>query len=64
MGQAFGPGRVTQGIHSAITMCWMLLPYEKKNVDAVEAEIRRIVDRELKALREDAKAFGITEGEQ
>jgi len=64
MGQAFGPQAVTQGIHQAILMCWMILPDERKNVAAVEVEIRRIVERELKALRDDAKAFGIAEGEQ
>ena len=64
MAQAIGPAAVTQGIHQAISMCWMILPEEKKNVAAVEAEIRRVLDRELKALREDAKAFGIPEGEQ
>ena len=64
MSQAIGPETVTHGIHQAISVCWRMLPAERKNVAAVEAEIRRIVDRELKALREDAKAFGIPEREQ
>ncbi len=36
-----------------------MLPDEKKSVDAVESEIRRLVDRALKNLREDAAAFGV-----
>ncbi|HUU96355.1 MAG TPA: hypothetical protein VM487_11490 [Phycisphaerae bacterium] len=42
----------------------MILPKEKKNPDAVAAEIRRVVERALKDLKEDAKAFGIEPGEE
>lgn len=59
----FGPQAVDQGIRQAITTCWMMLPDDKKSVAAVEAEIRRIVDRALENLRQDAKAFGISERE-
>lgn len=55
----FGPQRVDQEIRQAISMCWMMMPDDKKNPDAVAAEIRRIVDRALASLREDAQAFGI-----
>ena len=58
-----GPGHVDQMIRGAIQQCWMLLPDDRKNVDAVEAEIRRLVDRALDDLREDAKAFGVTDAE-
>jgi hypothetical protein len=56
-----GPQAVDQAVRQAIATCWMILPQGKKSVDAVEAEIRRIVERALKDLREDAKAFGIPE---
>jgi hypothetical protein len=56
-----GPQAVDQSLRSAVGMCWMMLPDDKKNVDAVEREIRRLVDRILADLREDAKAFGISE---
>ena len=35
------------------------MPDDKKNPDAVAAEIRRIVERALANLKEDAKAFGV-----
>lgn len=54
-----GPQAVDQAVRQAITTCWMLLPEDKKNVAALEAEIRRIVDRALDNLRQDAQAFGI-----
>lgn len=63
MREMFGPQAVDQGIRQAITTCWMMLPDEKKNVAAVEAEIRRIVDRALDNFRQDAEAFGISESE-
>lgn len=54
-----GPGVVDQEIRQAIMMCWTALPAERKTVEAVESEIRRIVERALKDLKEDARAFGI-----
>jgi hypothetical protein len=55
----FGPAQVDQAIRQAISICWMMLPKERKNPDAVAAEIRRIVERALANLKEDAQAFGI-----
>lgn len=54
MSTMFGPGHVDQAIRSAIHA----LPKERRNVAEVETEIRRIVERALKDLREDAAAFG------
>jgi len=58
----FGPQHVDQQIRQAIATCWMMLPDDKKNPDAVAAEIRRLVDRALANLKEDAQAFGIPTG--
>lgn len=54
----FGPMQVDQQIRQAITMCWMSLPKERRTVGRVEAEVRRIMDRALEAMREDAGRFG------
>jgi hypothetical protein len=56
----FGPQHVDQSIRQAISYCWMMLPDDKKTVARLEAEIRRLVNRALKDLKEDAKAFGIS----
>jgi len=64
MRHMFGPQAVDQAVRGAISTCWMILPKEKKNPDAVAAEIRRVVERALKDLKEDAKAFGIEPGEE
>ncbi len=61
MRQMFGPHQVDQQISQAISTCWMLMPDDKKNPDAVAAEIRRIVERALANLKEDAQAFGIAD---
>ncbi len=58
MARFFGPGHVDQSIRQAIKMCWMALPKDKRNVEEVERQIRRLVDRALKDLREDHEAFG------
>ncbi|MFQ5411159.1 MAG: hypothetical protein ACE5EC_02640 [Phycisphaerae bacterium] len=54
-----GPQAVDQAIGQAISTCWMILPDDKKTIENVEAEIRRIVDRALANLKEDARAFGV-----
>src|SRR5882757_8457733 len=38
--------------------CWMALPKERRNVEEVAKEIRRIVERALANFREDAASFG------
>lgn len=60
MNEMFGPGHVDQTVRSAIQACWMALPKERRTVDEVEKEIRRITDRALANFREDADAFGRT----
>lgn len=55
------PGEVDSQVKDAIWFCWMNAPKDKKTVEYVDAEIRRITERALKNLREDAKSFGIGE---
>jgi len=57
MARFFGPGNVDTAIRQAIQTCWMMLPEDKRNVGEVEKQIRRIVERALKDLREDGAAF-------
>ena len=58
MGQVIGPEHVDFTIRQAIQVCWMVLPKDRRNVQEVENQIRRLVDRALKDLREDREAFG------
>ncbi|HYV38564.1 MAG TPA: hypothetical protein VE988_22965 [Gemmataceae bacterium] len=52
-----GPGQIDQQIRQAIQTCWMMLPEGKKTVDELESQIRRMVDRALKDMRDDADQF-------
>lgn len=58
MRDMWGPAGVDQQVRAAITTCWSMMPPERPNVDAVAAEVRRLVERALANLREDAAAFG------
>ena len=62
MHEYFGPQQVDNQIRQAIQFCWMMLPADRKNVDGVEKEIRRLVDRALRDLREDYQSFGLGSG--
>ena len=57
-----GPHAVDQMVRQALSMCWMLLPKERRNVLTAAAEFQRIVDRVLNNLKEDAKVFGESPG--
>ena len=58
MRNMLGPGAVDQHVRQAISTCWMVMPPERRNAEAVASEIRRIVERVLANLKDDAKAFG------
>ena len=60
MKSMFGPGQVDQSVRQAIQMCWMMLPDDARRVEELEKQFRRIVDRALADLREDAEAFGLS----
>jgi hypothetical protein len=59
MREFLGPQAVDNAVRQAISTCWVILPEGKRSVDAVEAEVRRVVERALANLRDDASAFGI-----
>ena len=59
MAELWGPGQVDQTIRQAIQFCWMSLPKEKRTVDELEKQIRRLVERALKDYREDRESFGL-----
>lgn len=61
MREMFGPGHVDQTVRSAIQACWMALPKERRTVEEVEKEIRRLMERALANLREDMASFGCAE---
>jgi len=56
--QVAGPVLLDQAIRQSIRHCWIMMPLEKKNVAAVSAEIRRVVERALVDLEQDASDFG------
>jgi len=53
-----GPGLVDQFVRQAIQNLWMIIPPSPRRLDEVERQFRRIADRALRDLREDAAAFG------
>jgi hypothetical protein len=58
MAEMFGPAQIDHMIRQAVQFCWMGLPKERRSVDEVEAQVRRIVERALRDFREDRQAFG------
>ena len=57
MAAVFGPGHIDQMIRQGIHFCWMALPKDRKNIDELERQIHRIVDRALNDFREDHEQF-------
>jgi hypothetical protein len=54
-----GPTCVDSQLRQALLMCWWVLPPEKRSAAALEAEFRRLAERAIAEMREDASAFGI-----
>ena len=59
MREMFGPGQVDQQLRASASACWMGLPKERRNVEEVERQMRRLFERAMRDLREDAQSFGI-----
>jgi hypothetical protein len=57
MRDMFGPTRVDQQVRQAIQFCWFSLPKERRNIEELERQVRRIVDRALRDVREDFDNF-------
>ena len=57
MRELFSPNQIDQQIRQAIQFCWMGLPKEKRSVDELERQIRRMVDRALRDCRDDFEEF-------
>ena len=57
MRELFSPNQIDTQIRQAISCCWMGLPKDRRNVDELERQVRRLVDRALRDLREDADEF-------
>jgi hypothetical protein len=51
-------------VRQMLNMCWILLPKERQTLDEFEKEIRRLLDRGLKNIREDCEAFNIKQPEK
>ena len=58
MSSMMGPGQVDASLRQTLQMLWMVMPAKKRNVEAIEQEFRRLVDRALRDFREDADSFG------
>ena len=51
---------IVGSIRQAVHFCWTALPKDRRTVDEVEKEIRKIVDRALRDLRADLATFGLS----
>ncbi len=57
----FAPDTVDAQIRHAIRTCWIILPQERKTVEVLKMEVRRIMDRALASFEEDFRSFGVPE---
>jgi len=53
----FSPNELDQDVRHAIKSCWAALPEQIRNVNEVERQVRRIVDRALRDFRDDFEDF-------
>ena len=53
--ELFEPGAVDRALRDVIGMCWMTFPVGKPTIDSVEKEMRRLLDRAIRDMREDER---------
>ena len=51
--------QLARQIRQTIQICWMSLPPSRQNVEQVEKQVRRIMERTLRDLRKDPKSFDL-----
>ena len=54
-----GPSSVDSMLREAFKLCWLFLPPGDRTARSVEREMRRLFDRAIKNMEEDARAFGV-----
>ena len=62
MRETFGPSGVDAMLREAVKICWAIMPTERRSAEEVAQEIRRLIERVLRDLKEDATAFGFPKG--
>ena len=45
MSEVFGPAQIDHTIRQAVQFCWMSLPKDRRTVENLEQQVRRIMDR-------------------
>jgi hypothetical protein len=61
MRRMLGPCTVDDMVRQAIKFCWMVAPADRKNIDYVETEIRRLTEQALNDFGEDGTDFRLGE---
>jgi hypothetical protein len=56
--ELLGPGALDNQLRHAIQLCWLLLPKDRRTLDEVETEVRRVLDRAFQQMRDDEAARG------
>jgi hypothetical protein len=51
------PGGTDHFVRAALRKCWHSLPPDRQSIDEAERIFRKLVDRALRDLREDADEF-------
>ena len=57
--EVFGPGTVDKMMRETMSLCWVSLPQDRRNIDTLEAEMNRLLARAIKDWREDQSHTGL-----
>ena len=53
MAHLLGPAAVDQLLLNTVEMCWIALPPDSRSLDELEKEMRHLLDRAFRNMRED-----------
>src|SRR4051812_19526460 len=52
------PAQLDQSIRQAVQLCWTVIPMDRRTIEELHQQFRRMVERALKDFAEDKAEFG------
>jgi hypothetical protein len=52
------PAHLDQSVRQAVQLCWTVIPKERRTIEELQKQLRRVVERALKDFAEDKAEFG------
>jgi hypothetical protein len=53
------PAHLDQTVRQAVQLCWTVIPKDRRTIEELDRQFRRVVERALQDFAEDRSEFGL-----